>query len=100
MIGGLEAAKSHTGDVAARVAFAVHLEIDGRAIVVLHAEEAQRLAADGIRDLLAVDIDVTALLPQDDATEGFDNIADALGTSPSLIQGYISAAMKISRRAP
>jgi hypothetical protein len=55
--------------------------------------------ANVIRDLLALDVDVTALLPQDDATEGFDNIADALGTSPSLIQGYISAAMKISRRA-
>jgi hypothetical protein len=55
--------------------------------------------ANVIRDLLAVDVDVTALLPQDDATDGFDNIADALGTSPSLIQGYVSAAMKISRRA-
>jgi hypothetical protein len=55
--------------------------------------------ANVIRDLLALDVDVTALLPQDDATDGFDNIADALGTSPSLIQGYISAAMKISRRA-
>jgi hypothetical protein len=54
--------------------------------------------ANVIRDLLALDVDVTALLPPDDATEGFDNIADALGTSPSLIQGYISAAMKISRR--
>ena len=54
--------------------------------------------ANVIRDLLGLDVDVTALLPQDDATEGFDNIADALGTSPSLIQGYISAAMKISRR--
>ena len=52
-----------------------------------------------IRDLLAIDVDVAALLPQDDASDGFDNIADALGTSPSLIQGYISAAMKISRRA-
>ena len=55
--------------------------------------------ANAIRDLLAVDVDVTALLPPDDATDGFDNIADALGTSPSLIQGYVSAAMKISRRA-
>jgi hypothetical protein len=55
--------------------------------------------ANVIRDLLALDVDVKALLPQDDAAEGFDNIADALGTSPSLIQGYISAAMKISRRA-
>src|SRR5579883_773213 len=55
--------------------------------------------ANVIRDLLALDIDVAALLPPDNATEGFDNIADALGTSPSLIQGYISAAMKISRVA-
>ena len=55
--------------------------------------------ANVIRDLLALDVDVAALLPQDDATDGFDNIADALGTSPSLIQGYVSAAMKISRRA-
>jgi Protein of unknown function (DUF1592)/Protein of unknown function (DUF1588)/Protein of unknown function (DUF1595)/Protein of unknown function (DUF1587)/Protein of unknown function (DUF1585) len=55
--------------------------------------------ANAIRDLLAVDVDVAAMLPQDDATDGFDNIADALGTSPSLIQGYISAAMKISRKA-
>ena len=52
-----------------------------------------------IRDLLALDIDVEMLLPPDDATDGFDNIADALGTSPALIQGYVSAAMKISRRA-
>jgi hypothetical protein len=55
--------------------------------------------ANVIRDLLALGVDVTTLLPVDDATDGFDNIADALGTSPSLIQGYISAAMKISRRA-
>jgi hypothetical protein len=55
--------------------------------------------ANAVRDLLAIEVDVAALLPPDDATEGFDNIADALGTSPSLIQGYVSAAMKISRRA-
>jgi mono/diheme cytochrome c family protein len=55
--------------------------------------------ANVIRDLLAVDVDVSQLLPPDDATDGFDNIADALGTSPALIQGYVSAAMKISRRA-
>jgi hypothetical protein len=55
--------------------------------------------ANVIRDLLTLDVDVVALLPPDDATEGFDNIADALGTSPALIQGYVSAAMKISRRA-
>ena len=53
--------------------------------------------ANVIRDLLAIDVDVTNLLPADDSNEGFDNIADALGVSPTLIQGYVSAAMKISR---
>ena len=55
--------------------------------------------ANAIRDLLAIDIDVKALLPQDDSNEGFDNIAEALTVSPSLIQGYVGAAMKISRLA-
>src|SRR5947199_45652 len=52
-----------------------------------------------IRDLLALDVDVKALLPPDDSSEGFDNIADALGVSPSLIQRYVTSAMKISRCA-
>ena len=55
--------------------------------------------ANAIRDLLALDVDVAVLLPADGSSEGFDNIADALSVSPSLIQGYVSAAMKISRRA-
>ena len=55
--------------------------------------------ANAIRDLLALDVDVATLLPADDASEGFDNIADSLGISPSLVQGYVSSAMKISRRA-
>jgi hypothetical protein len=52
-----------------------------------------------IRDLLDLDIDAAMLLPLDDSSEGFDNIAAALGVSPSLIQAYVSAAMKISRTA-
>jgi hypothetical protein len=55
--------------------------------------------ANAVRDLLALDIDVATLLPADASSEGFDNIADALGVSPSLIESYVSAAMKISRRA-
>ena len=55
--------------------------------------------ANAIRDLLALEVDVTALLPSDDSNEGFDNIADALSVSPTLIQGYVAAAMKISRLA-
>src|SRR5262245_35165517 len=53
--------------------------------------------ANAIRDLIAVDVDVTTILPADDSAEGFDNIADVLGTSPALIERYVSAAAKISR---
>ena len=52
-----------------------------------------------IRDLLALDIDAAKLLPADDSAEGFDNIADVLGTSPALIERYVGAASKISRLA-
>jgi hypothetical protein len=55
--------------------------------------------ANAIRDLLAIEIDVTPLLPADASTDGFDNVAEALSNSPALIQGYVSAAMKISRLA-
>ena len=52
-----------------------------------------------VRDLLAVDVDVTTLLPSDDSNEGFDNNADALGVSPALLERYVGAATKISRLA-
>jgi len=55
--------------------------------------------ANAIHDLLALDVDVATLLPSDDSNEGFDNVADALSVSPTLIQGYVSAALKISRLA-
>ena len=55
--------------------------------------------ANAIRDLLALDVDVAALLPPDDSAAGFDNIADVLGVSPALIEGYAAAAATISRRA-
>src|SRR5262245_16670593 len=52
-----------------------------------------------IRDLIAVDIEAAAYLPADDSMDGLDNIADVLGTSPALIERYVSAAAKISRIA-
>ena len=55
--------------------------------------------ANAIRDVLALQVDATTLLPADDSAEGFDNIADVLSVSPTLIQSYVSAAMKISRWA-
>ena len=52
-----------------------------------------------IRDLLALEVDSTTLLPADDSSRGFDNIGDVLGVSPSLLERYVSAAAKISRLA-
>ena len=53
-----------------------------------------------IRDLLALDVDVTALLPADSADEhGFDNIASMLSVSPTLLDRYLSAARRLSRIA-
>jgi mono/diheme cytochrome c family protein len=49
-----------------------------------------------IRDLLALDVDASTLLPPDDSVDGFDNNADSLGVSPSLLERYLSAAAKIS----
>ncbi|HLH96361.1 MAG TPA: DUF1592 domain-containing protein [Xanthobacteraceae bacterium] len=55
--------------------------------------------ANVIRDLLAVDVDVSEMLPADDTGYGFDNIGDVLQVSPLLMERYLSAAAKISRVA-
>ena len=55
--------------------------------------------ANAIRDLLGLEIDATELLPPDDSTHGFDNIADVLGVSPELLESYVVAGRKISRLA-
>jgi hypothetical protein len=55
--------------------------------------------ANSIRDLFGVPLDVRGLLPPDDSSAGFDNVASGLGISPALIQGYTSAAMQLSRAA-
>lgn len=52
-----------------------------------------------IRDLLGLEVDVSELLPADDTSYGFDNIAGVLGVSPTLMERYLSAARKISRLA-
>jgi mono/diheme cytochrome c family protein len=52
-----------------------------------------------VRDLLDLPIDADALLPGDDSSEGFDNMAASLSVSPALTQAYVSAAAKISRLA-
>ena len=53
-----------------------------------------------VRDLLALDVDVTSLLPADSADEhGFDNIAGMLSVSPTLLDRYLAAARRLSRLA-
>ena len=52
-----------------------------------------------VRDLLHLDVEVAELLPADDTSYGFDNIAGVLGVSPTLMERYLSAARKISRLA-
>ena len=52
--------------------------------------------ANAIRDLLDLDVDVSALLPVDNSSYGFDNIADVLGVSPVLMERYLTAARRIS----
>jgi hypothetical protein len=49
--------------------------------------------------LLNLQIDGTALLPADDESSGFDNIADVLRMSPALMERYLSASWNISRLA-
>ena len=55
--------------------------------------------ANAIRDLLAVEIDPAEYLPPDDESDGFDNIADALRVSPTLLDQYLAASRKIAALA-
>jgi len=51
-----------------------------------------------VRDLLALDVDVSGLLPKDDSSHGFDNITVG-ELSPTLLDRYLAAARKLSRLA-
>ena len=52
-----------------------------------------------VRDLLDLDVDVEAYLPPDTISDGFDNVADAQGFSPTVLEGYLRAAGAISALA-
>jgi hypothetical protein len=52
-----------------------------------------------VRDLLDLQVNVDSLLPSDDSSYGFDNIAGVLKMSPTLMERYLGAAQKISRLA-
>jgi hypothetical protein len=52
-----------------------------------------------VRDLLGLEIDTDKLLPADDGSYGFDNMAGSLKMSPTLMERYLSVAGVVSRLA-
>ena len=51
--------------------------------------------ANAIQDLLGVTVDPNALLPRDDKSGNFDNIAEVLKVSPTFLDQYFSAAAQL-----
>src|SRR5262249_52979921 len=92
-------------DPAAKRAFVSALEaaLDEAATVnsnpgYVRAHRLTRLEyVNAIRDLLDLEIDGAALLPDDAAAVGFDNDSGVLNVTPTLVARYVSAATKISR---
>lgn len=52
-----------------------------------------------VRDLLALDVEASLLLPLDEVVEYFDNIAAGLQVSPSFIEQYVGAARSVAVQA-
>jgi hypothetical protein len=52
--------------------------------------------ASSVRDLLGLQVDVAAFLPPDTISHNFDNIADVQTLSPTLLEGYLRAARRVS----
>lgn len=88
-------------------AFAASMEATIDAAYFAHPDPGRRVFqrlnraeyARSISDLLSLDIDVGALLPQDTISASFDNIADVQGMSPTLMDSYMRAADRVSRLA-
>src|SRR5690606_38974255 len=55
--------------------------------------------ANAVRDLLALEIDAAAFLPDDDKLDGFDNMATGLQVSPAFVEQYVIAARQVALQA-
>ena len=55
--------------------------------------------ANSIKELVDLKINPASFLPEDDMSQGYDNMSDVLTVSPTLLEGYVRAAGKISRLA-
>src|SRR6478609_3509747 len=94
-------------DMAARKSFINTLEttLEAAAVanpnpgsVVLHRLNRPEYA-NSVRELLHLEIDAEQLLPRDDQSAGFNNIADVLKISPSFLEQYLGAARQVSIEA-
>jgi mono/diheme cytochrome c family protein len=94
-------------DTTARAAFMKALEsaLDQSAAanpdpgsVVLHRLNRSEYAH-AIKQLLDLDVNAESLLPRDDQSSGFNNVADVLKISPSFLEQYLSAARQVSIEA-
>jgi len=85
------------------IAAMLEQRLDQKAVRAVPAPALHRLNrteyANAIRDIFGMPVKIASLLPADDASEGFDNVASGLSISPALIQGYTAAALKLSRAA-
>ena len=52
-----------------------------------------------VRDVFGLTVDPAAWLPEDQISAGFDNVADAQGLSPTLMDAYLTASSEVARRA-
>ena len=81
---------------------ALERELDGASVNPGRTDTFRRLNRteyqNAVRDLLRVDADVTALLPADESSHGFDNITVG-DLSPTLLDRYLSASRRIVRLA-
>ena len=55
--------------------------------------------AQAVSDLFDLNVDVSAFLPADTISHGFDNVAEAQRFSPALMEGYLRAASRVSALA-
>ena len=55
--------------------------------------------ARSVRQLVGLDLDVSAFLPADTISDGFDNVADVQAFSPTLMEGYLRAASRVATLA-
>jgi cytochrome c551/c552 len=76
-------------------AAALHSQPGSRPFQRLNRAEYRR----AVEDLLGIDVDVTAFLPPDSLSQGFDNVADSQTFSPTLMEGYLRAAGRVTALA-